>query len=449
MKEKANRDYYPDNLAEVNESNTVVASENIYNESGALLVPAGAEISAETAKKIISHKLSKPIEESVALNRSVTSGVLVSHFSKMPEHPELLEIFANKTLLSQFEEECKGIDNYPLINQKLTVMSEQFPDIYKKAVFGAFLSMLLCRELQLEEKQRHAVFIAALARDIGLLHIDPEIVAKTGRVSAQEWRLLQGHVAISFHLLGLIPNIPQATKIAVLEHHERTDGFGYPRRKLEFELSQEGQIIAFSDMAIALFNKYVISLGYSMQALEPILQINASRHKYENTRAAIRVFRNLIGPMKRKHSDRQIPELVARLSRAHPLFNLLFLQMREFNDLLSKEKFDLDLNPSTHSLNALQSIMITSGISDESILRWIDSLKIETMKKQDVLEIEKYGLMISEGFWRFNELMKRFEVMLVSNGVSEDKRDEFAGHFEQVKKTYRVLSSTMSLEGQK
>lgn len=446
MKETENRDYYTDNLAEVGESNTVIASENIYNEQGALIVPEGAKISADVAEKIVSHKLSKPIEESVALNRSVSGSVLVAHFAEMPEHPEMREIFTNKKLLAQFEEECKGIDNYPLINQKLTVMAERFPDVYKKAVFGAFLSMMLCHDLEFTERQRHAVFIGALARDVGLLHINPDIVTKTGKLSAKEWRLLQGHVAISFHFLNLVPNIPKITKVAVLEHHERTDGFGYPRRKLEHELSREGQVIAFSDMAIALFNKYVLGLGYSMLALEPILQINASRHKYENSQAAIRIFRRLISSMKRKHTDRQLPDLVSRLSRAHPLFNLLFLQMNEFNDLLKKARFDLDLNPMTNSLKALQSIMITSGISDESILRWIDSLKIESMKDHDVLEIEKYGLMISEGFWRFTELMKHFDVMLASRSMPNEKREQFKGYFEQVKNTYRVLNDTISLE---
>ncbi|TQV75183.1 hypothetical protein FLL45_09600 [Aliikangiella marina] len=446
MKEKESRDYYTDNLAQVSKSNSVIASENIYNEKGALIVPAGASISADVAEKIASHKLSKPIEETVSLERSVSSQVIIAHFKKMPDHPEIQAIFTSEKLLAHFEEACKGIDRYPLINQKLTVMAERFPAIYKKAVFGAFLSMLLCRELDFTEQQRHAIFIGALARDIGMLHIDPKIVSKSGRFNAQEWRLIQGHVAISFHFLNLVPNVSQNTKVAVLEHHERTDGFGYPRRKLEFELSREGQVIAFSDMLIALFNKYVIELGYSMLALEPILQINASRHKYENAQAAIRIFKSLVAPMKPKHQGKKIGELVSRLSRAHPLFNLLFLQMQEFNELLTKANFGIDLKPTTHSLSALQSIMITSGISDESILRWIDSLKIDSMLDQDILEIEKYGLMINEGFWRFNELMKRFEVMLASNQIPAEKQEEYSRYFAQVKKTYSLLASLLTVK---
>jgi len=335
MNNSADRDYYTDNLVEVNKSNAVIASENIYNAKGALLVPKGAQIQPEVAQRIISHKLAKPIEDSISLAKSVDGLHLPQHFSQMPTHPEVIELFQTKLSIDILANESARLDHYPLLNQKLTVLSERFPEIYKKTVFGAYLSLLLCQERGFDDTKTHHCFIASLARDLGLLHINPEIVLETGDISGTDWRLLQGHVAISYHILTLIPNIPEKVMTAVLEHHERTDGFGYPRHKIEADLSEEGQVVAFADMVIALFYKYIFGLGYSLQALVPVIQVNAGIHMHENSQAALRLFKTLVKPMKQRHSQKELPQLVARLAKCHPMIDKLFNDAVVFNSDLS------------------------------------------------------------------------------------------------------------------
>lgn len=435
-------DFYVHNLAQMGAANAAVASENIYNQQGALVVPAGQSIHLNVIEKIAAHKLSRPIEESVTLKCCVSSGDIISQFKAMPNHPEVSELLRRQALLDRFESKCRGVDRYPLINQKLTVMAERFPRLYKKAVFGAFVSMLLCDELNLNEEQSHNIFIAALARDIGLLHIDPKTVKKRGPLTAKEWRLMQGHVAIGYHFLSLVPNIPRATQIAVLEHHERADGFGYPREKLDNQLSMEGQIVAFADQTIALFNKYVVRMGYSMLALEPILQVNASRHRMENASAAIRFFRRIAGPMKPRAKRDNLDKSIDMLSKAHPLFHLLFSQMKAFNDLLNKTGFAAITKRSGCAIKALEELMITSGIDNQFLLKWVLELKQKGLETKEVLELERYELMIFEGGWRFTELIKHFELALNSESHSNLITPDHQAEFKRLYQTFDLLTST-------
>ena len=70
---------------------------------------------------------------------------------------------------------------------------------------------------------------AALLHDIGKISIPEKILNKPGRLTSEEYDIIKKHpenaVAIIRHLPSLDYVIP-----AVLSHHERWDGKGYPRR---------------------------------------------------------------------------------------------------------------------------------------------------------------------------------------------------------------------------
>src|SRR3569832_2512195 len=60
-------DHYAEHLAEVNKEPDVVATEDIYNKSGVLVARRGARIDHGAAKRLVQHKLLRPIEEQVEL----------------------------------------------------------------------------------------------------------------------------------------------------------------------------------------------------------------------------------------------------------------------------------------------------------------------------------------------------------------------------------------------
>jgi hypothetical protein len=445
MTENHNKDHYANNLVEVNKSNEVRVTENIYNDKGALLISAGAIIKEEVVKRLISHKLAKPLENSIALEKNINGKLLTHHFSTYKSHPEILAIIANKLPVEMLLRESQKVEQYPLIVQKLTVMRERFPKLYTKTVFGAFLALLICRELSLDDASCHIVFVAALARDLGLLHIDPAVVGNTGMLSPAEWSLLQGHVAISYHLMSLVPNIPIKVRVAVLEHHERTDGFGYPRNKIEADLSLEGQIVAFSDMMIGLFNKYVRQMGYSLQSLVPIIQINSGIHKHQNAQATLRIFQRWVEPMKKHHTREQMSGYITGLTNINPLVNQLFAEVVAFNNDLAKEVLTDSLRRSTQMINSLQSVFISSGINDPSLLTWMQSLEPQQVKDEDVLELEKYGLMLVEGAYKLGELLKKLAGILQTIQLPDASMNEYVARFAKLNRLF--ANANKAIEG--
>ena len=70
--------------------------------------------------------------------------------------------------------------------------------------------------------------MAGLLHDVGKMRIDPEILNKPGKLTAEEFDLIKRHPAFGLEALQAQPGIPQAALQAAYGHHERLDGTGYP-----------------------------------------------------------------------------------------------------------------------------------------------------------------------------------------------------------------------------
>jgi HD domain-containing protein len=106
---------------------------------------------------------------------------------------------------------------------------------------------LLGEELQLTEADRYRLRWAALMHDIGKLTIAPKILNKPGALDDHEWRLMKGHpnegARIAAPILGWLG--PWAH--AIVEHHERFDGKGYPNGVGGGSISLGGRIVSVAD----------------------------------------------------------------------------------------------------------------------------------------------------------------------------------------------------------
>ncbi|MFN3237651.1 MAG: HD-GYP domain-containing protein [Pseudomonadales bacterium] len=439
MSDAPSKDFYSEKLVEVNKTNSVVATQNIYNEQGALIVPEGASISAETAKRIALHKLNQPLELSVSVETTVTRQDMVKELGTLPSSPELVEIFTSELSTRLFKEAVVQLDQYPLVVQKLTVMRQCLPGCYKNAILGAAVSAQICDGLKLPLEERNAVFIAALVRDIGLLHIDPAVAVKEYGYTASEWNLYKGHVAVAYHLLGLENNIPKLTKQAVLEHHERADGFGYPRGKVWPALSLAGQIVAFADMAVVLAERYVVRLGYSTRALAPIVQLNANQHTPEVASAALSQLARLAGPRKLLYSKADVPRVRRQLCCAHPLVSLLAKQIEEFWVFLKQLVPHLELTAIENALNDLRNCVASSGVYESVIVQWVRELDPDEVQDDDLLEIENYGLMLGECAWKFSQLFQSFVTFPDSHQIDAVSAEQIRGKYQDIEKTASLL----------
>ena len=117
--------------------------------------------------------------------------------------------------------------------------------------------------LELDNEKMIKLGIAALLHDIGLKKIDPDIINKSTGLDADEIKTVRKHAQYGVDIL-LHNNIHDPYIIdAVMHHHERYDGQGYPNRIEKSEISDIASIIAICDVFDALTNDRPYRKSYS------------------------------------------------------------------------------------------------------------------------------------------------------------------------------------------
>ena len=86
---------------------------------------------------------------------------------------------------------------------------------------------MLGRQLQLSEERQSALEHAGLLHDVGKVGVPTSIIRKPGRLDDAEMDAIRLHPARGVELIGNIPFLEEV-KSAVLHHHEKYDGTGYP-----------------------------------------------------------------------------------------------------------------------------------------------------------------------------------------------------------------------------
>lgn len=104
------------------------------------------------------------------------------------------------------------------------------------------------------------LLLAGLLHDVGKLRIPQEIIHKPDALTEQEYRMIQQHPSLGYDMLkdkDLDPRILDA----VLMHHERCDGSGYPQKLTFHSITTFANIIAIADVYDAMTTKRVYRNG--------------------------------------------------------------------------------------------------------------------------------------------------------------------------------------------
>lgn len=106
---------------------------------------------------------------------------------------------------------------------------------------------MLAEELGMDADERQRLRWAALLHDIGKLSVSADILNKPARLDASEWETMYGHPEEGARLIAPMAPWLGEWAAAVVEHHERLDGSGYPRGLPAEEISLGARIIAVAD----------------------------------------------------------------------------------------------------------------------------------------------------------------------------------------------------------
>ena len=263
--------------------------------NGNIITPAPKPEAAETkaAAKPESKASGKPEDKAAPKKTSIitlqevseNTGVYRTYLELIERLNEVCENIASNVAV-----EARSIDN--ITGQLLQAVREQRNsfigfilggeikghDLAKNLVNTAILSALIALELKLPNHRVLQIVTGALLHDVGMLRMPKEIVEKKGGLSEAELQRIQSHTLYTYRIVNKELLYPEDVGLIVLQHHERWDGEGYPRRIAGTAIDLGARIVSVADAFEAMVSKkpYRNSMmGY--QAMKNLLSDNLRR----------------------------------------------------------------------------------------------------------------------------------------------------------------------------
>jgi putative two-component system response regulator len=141
----------------------------------------------------------------------------------------------------------------------------------------ARLCVHIGRQLSMSAAELRLLARAGLMHDIGKLGIPEAVLSKHSPLDDAEWSLMRSHPEMG---LSLLDRAGQSSRevLAVLYHHERLDGSGYPYGLVGDSIPIEARIVAVADTYDALTSDRPYRKACSPAAARQVLQAEAGLH---------------------------------------------------------------------------------------------------------------------------------------------------------------------------
>ncbi|MCG7948521.1 MAG: HD domain-containing protein [Candidatus Thiodiazotropha taylori] len=139
-------------------------------------------------------------------------------------------------------------------------------------------SLLIAKKLGLSQERCDLIAQSAPMHDIGKIGIPDAILLKPGKLTAEEYNIMQRHTLLGYEILkDSLSKYIQTGAIIALNHHEKYNGKGYPNNLNGDEIPLEARIVAVADVFDALVSDRPYKKSWSIEkAIDYISQERGS-----------------------------------------------------------------------------------------------------------------------------------------------------------------------------
>ncbi len=233
----------------------VVTHSDVFSASRIKLVKGGVRLTSAMYDRLVTHKLLEPIERCVTVAGGVSRQSIAERVRELLAPAGLFSPLTDEvsrgTLVSAFY----GIELPARIAFKLTVAREQRPRLFEHSVDAALLAVYIAARRGWDKSNLPLPAAAGLLHDLGELHLDPGLFDPDRILRPDEFEFIYSHPVSAYLIVQAQPEYPAAVREAVLEHHERLDGSGYPRGLVAGAISELGQILAAAEVGAVLLRR--------------------------------------------------------------------------------------------------------------------------------------------------------------------------------------------------
>ncbi len=135
---------------------------------------------------------------------------------------------------------------YSIIQSLMSVLEERTSETSEHVRRLQWMCTALAKELGLSENEISKLELLAQLHDIGKIAVANSVLLKRGPLTAQETREIERHPEIGYRIARTVPEFAPVAE-AILCHHERYDGSGYPRGLAGEDIPLQARILALAD----------------------------------------------------------------------------------------------------------------------------------------------------------------------------------------------------------
>lgn len=217
----------------------------------------------------VSYETQKKIEQLTVADRTRVS---LSESVKKRVHEGIAYLYSN-TNAEDFADASKSIaaellkaidDNAALaVDISMLKVSDEYT--FKHSVDVATMAMVVAKKMGLNQEEVYDIGVSGLLHDIGKSRIPQEILNKPGKLTDEEFAIMKQHSVYSYQILKDNKGIKDTIKMAVLQHHEKINGQGYPIGLNSQQICSFAKILSVVDIYDALVTKRPYKEAFSQR----------------------------------------------------------------------------------------------------------------------------------------------------------------------------------------
>lgn len=141
----------------------------------------------------------------------------------------------------------------------------------------ARFAVRIALEMRCNPKLLNTIYMAGLLHDIGKIGIDDNVLRKAGRLTELEFEHIKKHPELGYKILADLKQLADVLP-AVLHHHERWDGKGYPTGLAGESIPNIARIMAVADSYDAMTSDRPYRRGMPQDKVDQIFRDGAGTY---------------------------------------------------------------------------------------------------------------------------------------------------------------------------
>ena len=222
MSAYASNQHCVEKLLVLSESHAVVATQDIFDESGFKLLAKGAEISRAMQDRLLLRRLRAPLESLLAVHDGVTvSELMQGALEEIEQSPTLARIAGGREARALLRE-ARDLHIPPPLCLLLTCARNNDPESFRRARMVVAICAGIASEFAVPAHDAHLALVAAALHDIGEIYVHPDYLHPQRHLTPREWK----HVATHPHV-GQLPKVPATESLETPQAlHAQLDAAG-------------------------------------------------------------------------------------------------------------------------------------------------------------------------------------------------------------------------------